>query len=122
MGTTINSSKRLLKLATGLTIGGVLATVRGTDKGLETYLPEFMASVDATTVGGAIMGDGAMHDHIIDKTINMFDASAVTLTAAEMTALEKQARDVADAAGVDYEIVLGGLKKTALVAKKTTSQ
>ena len=122
MGTTIKSSKRLLKLATGLTIGGVLATVRGTDKGLETYLPEFMDAVDQTTVGGAIMGDGAMHDHIIDKTINMFDSSIVSLTAAEITALEKQARDVADAAGVDYELVLSGLKKTALVAKKTTSQ
>jgi len=122
MGTTIKSSKRLLKLATGLTIGGVLATVRGTDKGLETYLPEFMASVDATTVGGAIMGDGAMHDHIIDKTINMFDSSTVSLTAAEITALETQARDMADSFGGNYDTILSGLKRDALVAKKTTSQ
>ena len=119
MGKTINSGKSLLKLG-GFLVGTVPGSIRLADDGMRKVAPDFMDSVDNSTVGSLLLGDSEAHDYAIDGLVNMFDGTKVSLTTDEVKALEIQARTVADATGSDYDVILSGLKAAAITAKSSS--
>lgn len=117
MGKTIKSGKSLLKLG-GFLVGTVPGSIRLADDGMRKVAPDFMDAVDSSTVGSLLLGDSAAHDHVIDKTVNMFEGQSVSLTSDEIKACEQQAKDFADQSGVDYDVALVGLKASAIEQKR----
>ena len=117
MGKTFNSGKTVAKLATFL-VGAIPATVRGVDMGVEKIVPEFHKELKDSSWGSLALGDSKAHDYALDATVNFFGSNNdPILSKDEVKALEKQAKDISDAEGSSYVVVLAGLIAMAKAAK-----
>jgi hypothetical protein len=117
MGKTFNSGKTVSKLL--VFVGGcVPASVRGIDMGVEKIAPKFHKELVDSTYGSLIMGDSKAHEYALESGFDFFGSTNdVKLSKDEMTKIEKDAHDLADATGDDYDRCLQDVRERFIKAK-----
>ncbi len=115
---------RIVKLATMVTIGAPVLVIKGSSKGLERFTPDFTEALDHSGFISIITGDAAAFNHIIDKTLELFEGSTVFLTKDELETAKVNAMTLveeAEAQGkeISFEEALVVAKAVLLLAKST---
>ena len=113
---------RIVKLATMVTIGAPVLAIKGSSKGLERFTPDFTEALDHSGFISIITGDAAAFNHIIDKTLELFEGSTVFLTKDELETAKVNAMTLveeAEAQGkeISFEEALTAAKAVLLLAK-----
>ena len=98
-------------------IGTIPGSVRVIEETTRSIAPEFSLSVDSSSLGSLSLGDSNAHSHVLEKLKSAFESTSVVLDKAEIALAETKARELADSAGIDYDIALSGLKASMLAAK-----